>query len=60
MEVEFFFSFAGELTHKLPLEGKMDPRDTYTKIYDELFNFLSHGTRHIPPIHVKVKKNNSH
>jgi len=45
-----------ELTHKLPLEGKMDPRDNYTKIYDELFQFLSKGTRHIPPIHVKISE----
>jgi len=55
--IEFFlfiFLTQGDLTHKLPLEGLMDPRDSYTKIYDELFQFLSKGTRHIPPIHVQV------
>jgi len=45
-----------DLTHKLPLTGKMQLGDDYTKIYDELFHFLSKGGRHIPPIHVKMSE----
>ena len=45
----------GETTHKIPCEGLARPQDTYTRIYDELFHFLSQGTNLIPPIHVKVR-----
>lgn len=43
-----------ESTHKIPIEGIAQPGDTYTSIYDELLHFLSRGTTHIPPIHVKM------
>lgn len=53
MGYQYLAQQISETTHLIPVTGIAEPRDTYTSIYDELLQFISRGTNHIPPIHVK-------
>ena len=54
MGYQYLAQQISESTHKIPINGIAEPGYTYTSIYDELLQFLSRGTNHIPPIHVKM------